>query len=51
MSKNRTLSSGFLRSVEAFGGNPAVEVSGKMFDVYELFLSKLASLAATLDQA
>jgi len=49
MSKNSALSSGFLRSVEAFGGRPAVEVSGKALTYTALF-ERAASLAATLDQ-
>lgn len=39
--------SGFLRSVEAFGNRPAVEVSSEVFTYLELF-RKSAALAATL---
>jgi amino acid adenylation domain-containing protein len=43
----KTLSSGFLSSVEAFGSRPAVEASGEVLTYTELF-QKAASLAATL---
>jgi amino acid adenylation domain-containing protein len=49
MSENSTLSSGFLRSVEAFGARPAVEVSGSALTYAALF-ERAASLAATLVQ-
>lgn len=47
MGERKNLSSGFLRSVEAFGERPAVEVSGKTLTYAQLF-RKAASLAATL---
>lgn len=41
------LSDGFLRSVQAFGSHPAVEVTGKVLTYSELF-AKAASVAATI---
>src|SRR3977135_2182463 len=43
----KTLSNGFLRSMETFAERPAVEVSGKTLTYAQLF-RKAASLAATL---
>jgi len=45
----KTLSYGFLKSIEAFGERPAIEVSGKTLTYAQLF-RKAASLAATLSR-
>src|SRR5437762_5174875 len=49
VSDTNSLADGFLKSVQAFGNRPAVEVSGEVLTYAELF-EKVASLAATLIQ-
>jgi amino acid adenylation domain-containing protein len=49
MTETLHLSSGFLKSVAAFGDRPAIEVSGQVLTYTELF-QKAASIAATLSE-